>query len=154
MSAESEIISAILAAVAADTGASGFSNTASTAYCRTVYRYDDPDGDRTLSNWPQLYVEVPSISAMDPFGGATGPTSLPGAYMCEIRFHVKTDQDTNFTNHDAIIDRIRFVFHRQTLTGSTYGFSTTRITGVQRLPQINNKELHTVVNARLVARIN
>lgn len=154
MSAESEIISAILAVVAADTGANGFANTSSNAYCRTIYRYDDPDGDRTLSNWPQLYVEVPNISAMDPFGGATGPTSQTGAYMCEIRFHVKTDQDTNFTNHDAIIDRIRFKFHRQELTGSTYGFSTTRITSVQRLPQINNKELHTVVNARLVARIN
>jgi len=154
MSAESEITAAILSTVAADTGTGGFANTSSNAYCRTVYRFDDPDGDRTLSNWPQLYVEVPAISAMDPFGGAMGPTSLPGAYMCEIRWHVKTDQDTNFTHHDAIVDRIRFVFHRQTLTGSTYGFSTTRVTGVQRLPAINNKELHTVVTGRVFARIN
>ena len=152
MSAESEIISAILAVVAADTGAGGFANTSSNAYCRTVYRFDDPDGDRTLSNWPQLYVEVPAISAMDPLGNG-GPTG-PGAYMCEIRWHVKTDQDTNFTQHDAIIDRIRAKFHRQELTGSTYGFSTTRVTGVQRLPPINNKELHTVVTGRVFARIN
>jgi hypothetical protein len=152
MSAESEIITAILAVVAADTGAGGFANTSSNAYCRTVYRNDDPDGDRTLSNWPQLYVEVPAISAMDPLGngGHTGP----GAYMCEVRWHVKTDQDTNFTQHDAIIDRIRAKFHRQELTGSTYGFSTTRVTGVQRLPPINNKELHTVVTGRVFARIN
>jgi hypothetical protein len=152
MSAESEIITAILAVVAADTGAGGFANTSSNAYCRTVYRNDDPDGDRTLSNWPQLYVEVPAISAMDPLGNG-GPTG-PGAYMCEVRWHVKTDQDTNFTQHDAIIDRIREKFHRQTLTGSTYGFSTTRVTGVQRLPPINNKELHTVVTGRVFARIN
>jgi hypothetical protein len=152
MSAESEIITAILAVVAADTGAGGFANTSSNAYCRTVYRHDDPDGDRTLSNWPQLYVEVPAISAMDPLGNG-GPTG-PGAYMCEVRWYVKTDQDTNFTQHDAIIDRIRAKFHRQELTGSTYGFSTTRVTGVQRLPPINNKELHTVVTGRVFARIN
>jgi hypothetical protein len=147
MSAESEIISVILSTITGDTGSGGFANTSSNAYCRTVYRHDDPDGDRTLSNWPQLYVEVPNVSAMDAFGS--------GVYQCEIRFHIKTDQDTNFVNHDAVVDRVRSKFHRQTLAaGTDYGFSSTRIIGISRLPQINNKELHTIVNARLIARTN
>lgn len=146
MSCESEILTAILNVITGDTSG-GFADSTSTSYCRTIYRFDDPDGDRTLSNWPQLYVEVPNIGAMDAFG--------TGVYQCEIRFHIKTDQDTNFVNHDAIVKRVRDKFHRQTLTaGSEFGFSTTRIVNVNRLQQINNKELHTVVNARLIARTN
>lgn len=147
MSCESEILASVAAAVAADTGASGLTNTSSTANCPTQFRVDDPNGERTNSNWPAISWEVPNISAMDAFGA--------GAYMCELRFHVKTDQDTQFANHDAVVQRVRAVFHRQSLSaGSVFGFGTVRIVGVRRLAVIANKELHTVIDCRVVARTN
>lgn len=145
MSCESEILAAVEAVVDADTGAGGLSNTSSSAYCPTTFRDDDPNGERTLSNWPALSWSVPAISAMDAFGA--------GAYMAELRFDIKVDQDPGFTRHDAIVQRLRTLFHRNQLSGGTaFGFGTVQIRRVVRLPVVRNKEIHTVVDCRLVAR--
>ena len=147
MSCESEIITAVIAAINADTGAGGLLNTASTAYVREVTRKDDPNGDRAASNWPSIEVSCSNESAMDPFGS--------GAYMADVRIRITTDMDTGFTNHDAVCARLRTVLHRVTFTaGSTYGFSAFRIVRWIRLEPINLKEVQTVADCRIVARKN
>lgn len=147
MSCESEIITAVINAINADTGSGGLLNTGSTAYVRNVYRIDDPNGDRTGNNWPIVEVGCANESAMDPFGS--------GAYVADVQIHVKTDMDTGFTNHDAVRARLRTILHRVTLTaGSTYGFSTFRIVRWNRLEPIRLKEMHSVATCRVIARKN
>lgn len=149
MSCESEVITAVINAINADTGTGGLANASSSAYVRGLYRKDDPQGDRTAGNWPFLEVECSNESAMDPFGS--------GAYMAEVRIKIKTDMDTGFTNLDAVCARLRTVLHRVTFTaGSTYGFSAFRIVRWLRLEPIGQhlKEMVTVADCRVVARKN
>jgi len=147
MSCESELGTIIAGIISADTGSGGLSQSNGTALVRTQFRDDDPQGERTLSNWPALSWKINSISAMDSFGA--------GAYMCDVRFDLKTDMDRAFDDHDAVVQRVRTKFHRQAMTGGTvFGFGTMRIVRVTRLEPTNsvNKELHTVMDARVVAR--
>jgi hypothetical protein len=147
MSCESEIITAVINAINADTGAGGLMNTSSAAYVRDLTRDDDPNGDRAASNWPSVIVSCSSQSSMDPFGS--------GAYMADVRLRIKTDMDTGFTNLDAVCARLRTVLHRVTFTaGSTYGFSAFRIVRWQRLAPINVKEMVAVADCRVIARKN
>ena len=146
MSCEAEIITAVLNAIAADTGSGGLSNTSSTAYVRNTWREDDPNGERTGGNWPMIEVSCSNESSMDPFGS--------GAYMADVRLKIKTDMDTQFTNHDAIRARLRTILHRVVLTaGSTYGFSAFRIVRWQRISN-DLKEMVSVADCRVVARKN
>ena len=147
MSCESEIITAVINAITADTGAGGLANTASTAYIRELTRKDDPNGDRAASNWPSIEVSCSSQSSMDSFGS--------GAYMADVRLRIKTDMDTGFTNLDAVCARLRTVLHRVTFAaGSTYGFSAFRIVRWLRLDPIGPqlKEMATVADCRVVAK--
>lgn len=147
MSCESEVITAVIAAINADTGTGGLLNSASAAFVREVTRKDDPNGDRAASNWPSIEVSCSSQSAMDTFGS--------GAYMADVRIRIKTDMDTGFTNMNAVCARLRTILHRVTFSaGSTYGFSAFRIVRWIRLEPINLKELQTVADGRLVARVN
>lgn len=147
MSCESEVITAVVNAITADTGTGGLFNTASSAYIRELYRKDDPNGERASGNWPAVEVSCSAQSSMDPFGS--------GAYMADVRIRITTDMDTGFTNHDAVCARLRTILHRVTLSaGSTYGFSAFRIVRWIRLEPINLKELQTVADGRLVARVN
>ena len=147
MSCESEVITAVINAINADTGTGGLLNSASTAYIRELYRKDDPNGERASGNWPAIEVSCSTQSSMDPFGS--------GAYMADVRIRITTDMDTGFTNHDAVCARLRTVLHRVTFAaGSTYGFSAFRIVRWIRLEPINLKELQTVADGRLVARVN
>lgn len=91
------------AAVTADSGATGLSNTASPAYLRGGFWRADDTNNRTR-NWPQAVVSLVHEDEYDAFGIAR--------VQMLIQVDVRAYAQNRFVNLDATAARLRDVFHQ------------------------------------------
>lgn len=145
MSIEGDLYSAIRTAYAADTGAGGLALSSSTAYVASndFFREDDPDWHDN-KNWPAIMVSIPSIPESDAF--SRGRATAYG------RFHLVVRRNTGqLTNLDAILSRLRTVFHRTAFSASTdWQWSPLLLRTQQRGPS-NKDEMTRFIDFSTVA---
>lgn len=144
MSLESDIFAGINTIKAADTGSGGLANTSGNAYVRAWYREDDPV-DRDSDNWPMIRVDTSGSDEQDKFDN--------GLATCVIRMSitVKRDYDQTFTLLDAVVDRVRKVFHTATIAQTTdWAFSPLYCQRVFKGPTTSN-ETRRIVEFTLAA---
>lgn len=136
-----ELYPVIKAVYDADTGAGGLAEVGGSAYVRCFFRMGDTD-DRS-QNWPIIRVEFIENEA-DSFG--------KDSVRAVVRFHVHTNSYNKFDTQNAVLARLRAVYHRIDLAASsnwTYNWLSFR-NGTQA--QTTDNELHYVIPAQVVAR--
>lgn len=113
MSLEGDLYTAVAALYTADSGAGGLNNASSAARVRVQdYLRDDNQDDRGAGNFPKIIVNTSYTSEQDAF--ARGRAVIDG------RFRVFNKRDYQcFPRLDAVLDRLRTVYHRASLTASS-----------------------------------
>lgn len=142
-SAASEIFDWLKAIRDGDITGQGLANGSSPAYIPTFVKQNDPNFDRNNAQRPIIAVAT-NLNNVDRFGS--------DCYSCDVRLYITTDRDFQQTNMDSIIERIRFVYHRKDVTGTTlYNYSRFQVRNPVDL-QASGKELQKMVTCRTIAK--
>ncbi len=119
MSVVANTVVSVKAAIAADSGVGGLSNSTSAAYVRFVGEARDPEYglDRSM-NYPYILIDVVD----DPYHSfelAESSDAYPGqGSRVTVRLNIYTDRDQGSANMNSVMARVRRVFSNFTLAPS------------------------------------
>lgn len=138
-----ELFTSLLAMYTADTGSGGLNATASAAYVRNFDRVQDTNS--RSDNWPLVEVEIVEQEG-DPFER--------NKVQAIVKFHIFTKALTRFADQNAVIARMRTVFHKTTPgNGSAWTFGQMGFrSGVQAPQDATKDELRYIITARVEGR--
>lgn len=140
-----ELVSQVGTTITADSGAGGLSNTASTAYVRNYFRAGDSNYRNV--NWPVVVLSLVYEEEHDAFG--------VDIVRMLVQFDVVTKLDWRFVEQDAVVARMRDVFHHfiQGAAVSQWKFNEMafRSTGQPTISEPDN-EARYMIRARVDGR--
>lgn len=121
----------------------GLANGSSPAFVPTFIKNKDPNSDRGNAQRPIIKVAT-NLTNVDRFGS--------DCYSCDVRIYITVDRDVQQSNMDSIIERIRVLYHRKDITGTTlYNYSRFQVRNIIDL-EASDKELQKMVTCRTIAK--
>lgn len=148
-----EIYSHISGAYQADNGVGGlnYSSPAGDMYIREFWRAGDTRNRNR--QWPKVVVSLVAEEERD--GVANGGGTPPQYVAMTVQFDVLTKADNRFVNQDAVVARMRTVFHKftpsATLTDWTFGELVFR-SEYQVPTREEDNEMRYIIRARIDGR--